>query len=161
MTKHLKNHHSTHHIPPNLDASAAINSARPRMAQGKPPNFYTLNLFCGESLTFPRGRPSIRVLVRRIEALKYSVEVYPFPNDNIDFFPDEDRIIVIKIGDTSLRIIPIPFTRIQETATMEETRIALVTETLRQLIHEISFWDKAVRRAIRGMFTGITRVSAI
>jgi hypothetical protein len=61
---------------------------------------------------FPRGRPSIRVLVRRIEALTYSVEVYPFLNNNIDFFPDEDWIIVVKIGDTSLQIIPIPFTRI-------------------------------------------------
>jgi hypothetical protein len=112
VTKHLKNHHSTHHKPPNLDASAAINLAQPPMARGKPPNFYTLNLFCGESLTFSRGRPSIRVLDRRIEALKYSVKVYPFPNNNIDFFPDEDWTIVVKIGDTSLRIIPIPFTRI-------------------------------------------------
>jgi hypothetical protein len=82
------------------------------MARGEPPNFYTLNLFCGESLMFPRGRPSIRVLVRRIEALKYFVKVCPFPNNNIDFFPDKDWIIVVKIGDTSLRIIPIPFTRI-------------------------------------------------
>jgi hypothetical protein len=81
------------------------------MARGEPPNSYTLNLFCGESLTFPRGRPSIRVLVQRIEALKYSVEVFPFPNNNIDP-PDEDWIIIIKIGDTSLRIIPIPFTRL-------------------------------------------------
>ncbi len=112
VTKHLKNHHSTHHKPPNLNASAAINSAQPCMAQGEPPNFYTLNLFCGESLSFPRGRPSIRVLVQRIEALKYSVKVYPFPNNNIDFFPDEDWIIVVKIGDTSLQIIPIPFARI-------------------------------------------------
>jgi hypothetical protein len=82
------------------------------MAQGGPPNFYTSNLFCGESLTFPRGHPSIRVLVRRIEGLTYSVEVYSFPNNNIDFFPDKDWIIVVKIGDTSLRIIPTLFTRI-------------------------------------------------
>jgi hypothetical protein len=33
------------------------------MAQGDPPSYYTLSLFCGESLTFPRGCPSIRVLV--------------------------------------------------------------------------------------------------
>jgi hypothetical protein len=71
-----------------------------------------LSLFCGESLTFPRGCPSIRVLVQRFKTLGYSVKVYPFPNNNIDFFPDEDWTIVVKIGDTSLRIIPIPFTRI-------------------------------------------------
>jgi hypothetical protein len=81
------------------------------MARGEPPNSYTLNLFCGESLTFPRGRPSIRVLVQRIEALKYSVEVFPIPNNTIDP-PDEDWIIIVKIRDTSLQIIPIPFTRL-------------------------------------------------
>jgi hypothetical protein len=82
------------------------------MARGKPPNPYTLELFCGEYLTFPRGRPSVRVLVRRIEALNYFVEVFPFLYNNIDSFPDKDWIIVVKIGDTSLRIIPIPFTRL-------------------------------------------------
>jgi hypothetical protein len=82
------------------------------MAQGDPPIYYTLSLFCRKSLTFPRGRPSIRVLVQRIGALVYSVEVYPFPNNIIDPFPDKDWIIVVKIEDTSLRIIPIPFTRL-------------------------------------------------
>jgi hypothetical protein len=82
------------------------------MAQGDPPSYYTLSLFCGESLTFPRGRPSIRVLVQRIEALGYSAKVYPFPNNIVDPFPDKDWIILVKIGDTSLRIIPIPFTRL-------------------------------------------------
>jgi hypothetical protein len=81
------------------------------MAQGEPPNPYILDLFCRESLTFPRGRPSVRVLARKIEALKYSVEVFPFPNNSIDP-PDEDWILIGKIGDPSLRIIPIPFTRI-------------------------------------------------
>jgi hypothetical protein len=75
-------------------------------------NPYILELFCTESLTFPRGHPSVRVLVRRIRALKYVVEVFPFPNNSIDCYPDEDWIIVAKIGDTSVRIIPIPFNRI-------------------------------------------------
>jgi hypothetical protein len=86
-------------------------------------NPYVLELFCGQSIAFPRGRPSVRVLVRRIRALKYVVEVFPFPNNDIDCHPDEDWIIVTKIGDTSLRIIPIPFNRLKKKAT-EETRAA-------------------------------------
>ncbi len=86
-------------------------------------NPYVLELFCGQSITFPRGRPSVRVLVRRIRALNYVVEVFPFPNNDIDCHPDEDWIIVSKIGDTSLRIILIPFNRLKKKAT-EETRTA-------------------------------------
>jgi hypothetical protein len=82
------------------------------MARGEPPIPYTLELFCGDSLTFPRGRPSVRVLVRGIKALNYIVKVSPLPNNDIDLYPDEDWIIVVKIGDTSLQIIPIPFNRL-------------------------------------------------
>jgi hypothetical protein len=98
----LKKYHSTHHKTPNPDASAVINTARPFMARDKPPIPYTLELFCGDSLTFPRGRPSVRVLVRGIKALNYIVEVFPLPNNDIDLYPDEDWIIVVKIGETSL-----------------------------------------------------------
>jgi hypothetical protein len=106
-------------------------------------NPYVLELFCGQSIALPRGRQSVRVLVRRIRALNYVVEVFPFPNNDIDCHPDEDWIIVSKIGDTSLRIIPIPFNRLKKKAT-EETRTAPFRHgEIRRTIPETSTDDTA------------------
>jgi hypothetical protein len=43
------------------------------------------------------------------------VEVHPYPNNNINPFPNKDWIIVLKFKLTSLQIIPIPFTRLYGT----------------------------------------------
>ncbi len=54
------------------------------------------------TVTYPTNRPSIRTLVRQIEELGYLVEVHPYPNSDINLFPNEDWIIVINFELTSL-----------------------------------------------------------
>jgi hypothetical protein len=73
------------------------------------PSSHTLHLFCGDTVTFPTKRPSIRTLVRQIKGLGYLIEVHPYPNNDINLYPNKGWIIVVRIGDTSLRIIPFPF----------------------------------------------------
>ena len=78
------------------------------------PAFYTLFLFRNQSVTYPRRRPSIRTLIRRIEALGY--EVFTIPRDfGWGDIPHEDWGIVVTIflGDIDdsrqlLLIVPLP-----------------------------------------------------
>ena len=56
----------------------------------------TLFLFRNQSVTYPRRRPSIRLLIRRIEALGY--KVFCLPQDiRWGDIPQEDWSIVVKI----------------------------------------------------------------
>ena len=75
------------------------------------PNLF---LFRNQSVTYPRRRPSIRLLIRRIEALGYEVFCLP-----LDFgwgdIPQEDWSIVVTIffGDSDdsrqlLLVVPLP-----------------------------------------------------
>ncbi len=93
--------------PPISTISAATYSATLMITST--PSSHTLHLFCGDIDTFPTKCPSIRKLVQQIKGLGYLVEVYPYPNNDINLYPNEDWIIVVRIGDTSLRIIPFPF----------------------------------------------------
>ena len=78
------------------------------------PAFLTLFLFCNQSVTYPRRRPSIRTLIRRIEALGY--EVFSIPWDiGWGDIPQDDWIIAVTISlgniDDSrqlLLIVPLP-----------------------------------------------------
>ena len=78
------------------------------------PAFLTLFLFCNQSVTYPRRRPSIQTLIRRIEALEY--EVFTIPRDiGWGEIPQEDWGIVVTcfIGDIDgsrqlLLILPLP-----------------------------------------------------
>ncbi len=74
--------------------------------------YTTLSLFCGDTVTYPTNHPSIQTLICQIEELGYLVEVHPYPNNDINPFPNKDWIIVVKFKLTSLQIIPIPFTRL-------------------------------------------------
>ena len=74
----------------------------------------TLFLFRNQSVTYPRRRPSIRLLIRRIEALGY--EVFCLPQDiRWGDIPQEDWSIVVTIffGDSDdsrqlLLVVPLP-----------------------------------------------------
>jgi hypothetical protein len=87
------------------------------MPRRRCPAFYTLLLFRGQSVTYPACRPSIRTLIRRIEALGYEVFI-TFPRvTGCGEFPheDEDWSIVVQIffGDDIdsrqlLLIVPLP-----------------------------------------------------
>jgi hypothetical protein len=81
------------------------------------PAFLTLFLFCNQCVTYPRRRPSIRTLIRRIEALGY--EVFTIPRDfGWGEIPQEDWSIIVSIflGDIDdsrqlLLIVPLPCRR--------------------------------------------------
>ncbi len=78
------------------------------------PAFVTLHLFRNQIVTYPRRRPSIRTLIRRIESLGY--EVFPIPPDfRWSGTPEEFWSIVatIFLGDIDdsrqlLLIVPLP-----------------------------------------------------
>ena len=82
------------------------------------PAFLTLFLFRDQSVTYPRRRPSIRTLIRRIEALGYKVFI-TFPRViGCGEIPQEDWGIVVTcfIGDIDgsrqlLLIVPLPCRR--------------------------------------------------
>ena len=84
------------------------------MSRRRCPAFLTLFLFHNQSVTYPRRQPSIRTLIRRIEALGY--EVFIIPRDiGWGVIPQEDWGIVISIfiGDIDnsrqlLLIVPLP-----------------------------------------------------
>ena len=77
--------------------------------------FYTLYLFRGQHVTYPACRPSIRTLIRRIEALGYEVFI-TFPREiGCGEIPQEDWSIVVTVflGDIDdsrqlLLIVPLP-----------------------------------------------------
>ena len=79
-----------------------------------PRGFFTLFLFRNQTVTYPIHRPSIRTLIRRIEALGY--EVFCIPRDiGWGDIPQEDWSIVVTIffGDSDdsrqlLLIVPLP-----------------------------------------------------
>jgi hypothetical protein len=108
-----KHHPSSNHKPPNLIISATSKTIDSLLFMTQGVNGYTpLSLFCGDTVMYPANRPNIQTLVRQIEELGYLVEVHPYPNSNINLFPNEDWIIVIKFVVTFLQIIPIPFRRL-------------------------------------------------
>ena len=76
------------------------------------PAFYspTLYLFRNQSITYPSRRPSIRMLVRRIEALGFEVVILP---RNIEWadIPQEYWGVQITIKDTLLFVAPLPSRR--------------------------------------------------
>ena len=86
----------------------------PSMPRRRCPAFLTLFLFCNQSVAYPRCRPSIRTLTRRIEALGY--EVFIIPRDiGWGDIPQEDWgiVVLIFIGDIDescqlLLIVPLP-----------------------------------------------------
>jgi len=72
-----------------------------------PPGFSKLCLPLGDFVIHPTARPSIRRLVRRIEAPQvYSVRTYLFPNNNLRAIPPGDRHWAVFIGDAVLVIVP-------------------------------------------------------
>jgi hypothetical protein len=84
------------------------------MPRRRCPAFFTLFLFRNQSVTYPACRPSIRTLIRRIEALGYEVFI-TFPNEIGWGVPEEDWSIVVTVflGDIIdsrqlLLIVPLP-----------------------------------------------------
>ena len=78
------------------------------------PAFLTLFLFRNQCVTYPRRRPSIRTLIRHIEALRYEVFTLSWDIGWIEI-PQEDWSIVVTIflGDINnsrqlLLIVPLP-----------------------------------------------------
>ena len=74
----------------------------------------TLFLFRNQSVTYPRRRPSLRLLIRRIEALGYEVFI-TFPNEVGWGVREEDWSIVVQVflGDSIdsrqlLLVVPLP-----------------------------------------------------
>jgi adenosyl cobinamide kinase/adenosyl cobinamide phosphate guanylyltransferase len=70
------------------------------MSRRRCPAFLTLFLFRNQSVTYPRRQPSIRTLIRQIEALGY--EVFIIPRDiGWGVIPQEDwgTVVLIFIGD--------------------------------------------------------------
>ena len=84
------------------------------MPRRRRPAFVTLHLFRNQCVTYPRRRPSIRALIRRIEALGYEVSAIP-PDFRWSEIPQEVFSIVVTIflGDIDdsrqlLLIVPLP-----------------------------------------------------
>ena len=84
------------------------------MPRRRRPAFVTLYLFRNQCVTYPRRRPSIRALIRRIEALGYEVSTLP-PDFRWSEIPQEVFSIVVTIflGDIDdsrqlLLIVPLP-----------------------------------------------------
>jgi hypothetical protein len=84
------------------------------MPRRRCPAFLTLFLFRNQRVTYPRRRPSIRTLIRRIEALGYEVFTIPW-EIGWGEIPQEDWSIVVSIflGDIDdsrqlLLIVPLP-----------------------------------------------------
>ena len=76
--------------------------------------FYTLHLFRNQCVSYPRRRPSIRALIRRIEALGYEVSTLPpdFRWSEIaqEYFSIVTTIFLGDIDDSRqlLLIVPLP-----------------------------------------------------
>ena len=74
------------------------------------PEFYfsTLHLFCNQSVTYPSRRPSIRMLIRRIEALGYKV-VNLSRNIAWEDIPQEywGVAVTLDVSNTLLFIVPL------------------------------------------------------
>jgi len=84
------------------------------MPRRRRPAFVTLHLFRNQCVTYPRRRPSIRALIRRIESLGYEVFTIP-PDFRWSGIPQEFWSIVVTIflGDIDdsrqlLLIVPLP-----------------------------------------------------
>ena len=84
------------------------------MPRRRRPAFTTLHLFRNQCVAYPRRRPSIRALIRRIEALGYEVSAIP-PDFRWSEIPQEVFSIVVTIflGDIDdsrqlLLIVPLP-----------------------------------------------------
>ena len=85
------------------------------MPRRRCPAFFTLFLFRNQSVTYPACRPSIRTLIRRIEALGYEVFI-TFPREiGCGELPHEDWsfVVTIFLGDIDdshqlLLIVPLP-----------------------------------------------------
>ena len=85
------------------------------MPRRRCPAFYTLFMYCNQSVTYPACRPSIRTLIRRIEALGYEVFI-TYPREiGCGEIPQEDWSIVVTVflGDIDdsrqlLLIVPLP-----------------------------------------------------
>ncbi len=71
-----------------------------------PPGFSSLRLPLREFVIYPTDRPSIRMLVRQIEDLGYSIQTYLFPNNNLWALPPGIRHWAVVIGDAILVIVP-------------------------------------------------------
>ena len=82
------------------------------MPRRRCPAFRTLFLFRNQSVTYPRRRPSIRMLIRRITALGYEVFILPWDTGWGDI-PQEDWGIVVSIDNSRqlLLIVPLPCRR--------------------------------------------------
>ena len=88
------------------------------MPRRRCPAFYTLFLFRNQSVTYPACRPSIRTLIRRIEALGYEVVIILPRVIGCGAIPqvvEEDWSVVVSIslGDIDdsrqlLLIVPLP-----------------------------------------------------
>jgi hypothetical protein len=76
------------------------------------PAFYspTLYLFRNQSVTYPSCRPSIRTLIRRIEALGYEVVILPRDIEWADI-PQEYWGVQVTINNTLLFVVPLPCQR--------------------------------------------------
>ena len=84
------------------------------MPRRRCPALFTLFLFRNQSVTYPACRPSIRTLIRRIEALGYEVFI-TFPNEIGWGVPEEDWSIVVTVflgniidSRQLLLIVPLP-----------------------------------------------------
>ena len=80
------------------------------MPRRRRPAYFTLCLFRDQCVTYPARRPSIRTLIRRIEALGY--EVFTFPRETEwSAIPQEDWSVVVgNINDSRqlFLIVPLP-----------------------------------------------------
>ena len=85
------------------------------MPRHRCPAFYTLFLFHTQSVTYPACRPSLRTLIRRIEALGYKVFI-TFPRViGCGEIPQEDwsTVVTVFLGNIDdsrqlLLIVPLP-----------------------------------------------------
>ena len=79
------------------------------MPRRRCPASLTLFLFCDQSVTYPRRRPSIRTIIRRIEALEYEVIILSRDFEWGDI-PQDDWGIVVSIDNSRqlLLIVPLP-----------------------------------------------------
>ena len=87
------------------------------MPRRRRPAFHTLHLFRNQCVSYPRRRPSIRALIRRIEALGYEVSTLPpdFRWSEVaqEYFSIVTTIFLGDIDDSRqlLLIVPLPHRR--------------------------------------------------
>ena len=73
------------------------------------PDFLTLFQFRNQSITYPRRRPSIRMLIHRIEALGYEVIILPQDIEWGDIPQEYSAIVVLSDCSHQLLLIePLP-----------------------------------------------------